>query len=79
VLADRLALGGDLPLAQQGRRAPDAQRQDRRMYDDQADGRGQADSLGQARLGCSRLVDACYLPALAFPGQDDSSARRPAG
>src|SRR3954454_24379981 len=49
------------------------------MHDDQANGRGQTDGLGETRFRGARLVRARYLPALAFPGQDDGGTGRPAG
>jgi hypothetical protein len=46
------------------------------MHDNKADGRGQPDSFGQARIGRARLIGGGQIPALAFPGQDDGGERR---
>ena len=58
LLGQRVAQRGDLPLAQQRGRAPDAQGEDSGMHDDEADRGGEADRLGQPRLGGAPVVSA---------------------
>jgi hypothetical protein len=67
--ADLLALGGGLAFAEEGGGATGAQREDGGVDDDEADGGGEADGLGQARLG-----GAGDAVGPGLPGQDDRGA-----